>query len=68
MRNAISHFALMLAMTAAAIVPARAQQPQPPAVLAKVNITQRLNQQIPADLEFRDETGRRVRWETSRKS
>lgn len=61
MRNAISHCALMVAMTAAAIVPARAQQPQPPAVLAKATITQRLNQQVPVDLEFRDEAGRRVR-------
>ena len=35
--------------------------PPPPAVLSEVGIDQRLDQQIPLDLSFKDETGRPVR-------
>jgi protein SCO1 len=45
-----------------AAVPARAQQPasSQPAPLHGVGITQRMNQQVPGDLLFRDETGQSV--------
>jgi len=42
-------------------VPAQGQGPKdPPAALAAVAFEQRLNQQVPLDLPFRDETGRSV--------
>jgi protein SCO1/2 len=40
--------------------PAPSAQPQRPRVLEKVGIDQGLNVQVPRDLVFRDETGRRV--------
>jgi protein SCO1/2 len=60
----------MTAMLTAAAVPARAQPgpPEPgdpaaakPGLLAQIGIDQRLNQQVPLDLVFTDETGREVR-------
>ena len=64
-----------IAMTAGlmAVAPVRAQTPRPgvqepgdpakakPGLLKKVGIDQRLNAQVPLDLEFKDETGRDVR-------
>ncbi len=41
-------------------VPLRAQQPGAPAILREVSITQRLNQQIPPEIVFRDENGTAV--------
>src|SRR6202030_936626 len=38
-----------------------AQQVTTPAILNKVGITQNLNMRVPADLAFRDETGKSVR-------
>lgn len=41
-------------------VPLRAQQQGAPAILREVSITQRLNQQIPPEIVFRDENGTAV--------
>jgi protein SCO1/2 len=72
----LSKTATALAMTAAlagTATPVRAQQPRPgaeepgdpakakPGLLKKVGIDQRLNEQIPLHLMFKDETGRDVR-------
>jgi protein SCO1/2 len=42
-------------------LPLRAQQANAPAILSNVGITQRLNEQIPPGIVFRDEAGRAVR-------
>jgi protein SCO1/2 len=42
-------------------LPSLAQQASTPAILSKVGITQRLNEQIPPEIVFRDESGRAVR-------
>ena len=54
--------ALVIALAALtlAVGPAQAQ-PQLPPVLREVRFDQRLNEQVPLDLEFRDESGRTVR-------
>lgn len=58
-RASIAAFcALMIALIAA---PLCAQQATTPAILNQVDISQRLNEQIPPDLTFRDETGNAVR-------
>jgi protein SCO1/2 len=59
MKNAF----LCAAVLALAVLPAVAQQPASaqPAPLAGVGIDQRMNQLVPADLTFRDETGKTVR-------
>src|SRR5258707_13355348 len=49
------------AIAAVAIPSALAQQAIAPAILHEVDITQNLNGRLPADLVFRDETGREVR-------
>ena len=54
MRSRIGVLAFVLASLAAA------QQSAPPAVLRHVGIDQKLNQQVPLDLPFVDESGRRV--------
>jgi protein SCO1/2 len=41
-------------------LPARAQQANPPAILREVSIAQRLNEQIPPEIVFRDENGKEV--------
>ena len=57
-RKSIAAFcALVIAALAA---PLHAQQATTPAILNQVNISQRLNEQIPADLAFRDENGNAV--------
>lgn len=54
--------AAFCALTIAPIAaPMRAQQATTPAILNQVNISQRLNEQIPPDLAFRDENGDAVR-------
>jgi protein SCO1 len=60
--NAMLSAELFVAILLLAAVPARAQQPasSQPAPLHGVGITQRMNQQVPGDLLFRDETGRSV--------
>ena len=50
----------VLMLTLGSVV-AGAQQVNTPAILRKVEIAQRLNEQIPPDLVFRDEEGRAVR-------
>ena len=55
------HVATLLALTAVAALSVNAQQANTPAILRTVGITQNLNAQIPADLVFRDETGKSVR-------
>jgi protein SCO1/2 len=62
-KNAIIFAGFVAAVLALAIVPARAQQPasSQPAPLRGVGITQRMNQQVPPDLIFRDEEGKSVR-------
>jgi protein SCO1/2 len=52
---------MLLVLAAFSAIPAGAQQGSVPAILHKVGITQNLNQQIPPDLTFRDETGKTVR-------
>ncbi len=42
-------------------LPSLAQQASTPAILSKVGIAQRLNEQIPPDIVFRDESGKIVR-------
>jgi protein SCO1/2 len=53
--------ATILALSALAAVPANAQEITTPAILKKVAIAQNLGEQIPPDLEFRDESGKTVR-------
>jgi protein SCO1/2 len=65
--------AMTAALTVAAAAPAHAQTPRPgeqepgdpakskPGLLKKVGIDQRLHEQVPLDLMFKDETGRDVR-------
>jgi protein SCO1/2 len=70
-RRAPAAFGLLLLAACFAPPAARAQYAQPPVgpvptgrsnqVLKQVNIEQRLNNQIPLDLKFRDESGREVR-------
>lgn len=55
------HAAMLLALTGIAAVSASAQQITTPAILNKVGIAQNLNEQIPPNLAFRDETGKSVR-------
>jgi protein SCO1/2 len=55
------HAALFVLLSGVAAVSVNAQQATRPAILHNVGITQNLNQQIPADLMFRDETGKSVR-------
>jgi protein SCO1 len=50
-----------LAAMALIALPLLAQQASPPSILNKVGITQRLNEQIPPEIVFRDESGRAVR-------
>lgn len=52
--------ALLLFLLAAIATPARAESKIPP-IFQQVRIEQRLNQQVPGDLEFRDEEGKTVR-------
>jgi protein SCO1 len=63
LKSGIFRMGLCAAVLAFAIAPAWAQQPasSQPTPLRGVGITQRLNQQVPADLIFRDETGKSVR-------
>ncbi len=62
-RSAIITAGLFAAAIALGALSAWAQQPasSQPALLHGVGITQRMNQQVPADLSFRDETGKTVR-------
>ncbi|HEX6465702.1 MAG TPA: SCO family protein [Terriglobales bacterium] len=46
---------------AGGIAPSAERQDQKPAILTKIGIDQRLNQQLPLDLTFRDEKGKTVR-------
>jgi protein SCO1 len=55
------HAAMLLALFGVAAVSVNAQQATTPAILHSVGITQNLNEQIPPDLVFRDETGESVR-------
>jgi protein SCO1/2 len=50
--------ALTIATIAFLTLPARSQQVGPPPILREVNITQRLNDQIPPEIIFRDENGK----------
>jgi len=43
------------------IRPARAEGQQPPPILREVNFEQRLDEQVPLDLPFRDEEGKTIR-------
>ena len=52
--------ALTIATMAFLTLPARSQQVGPPPILREVSITQRLNDQIPPELIFRDENGKAV--------
>lgn len=71
LRRAVFAAGLLLLAAHCPPLTARAQYAQPPVgpvptgnsneVLKKVDIEQRLNNQIPLDLKFRDETGREVR-------
>ncbi len=56
-KAAVPAFIAAIALLA---VPLRAQQPAAPAILREVSITQRLNQQIPPEIVFRDENGTAV--------
>lgn len=70
-RRAVMGAAHFLLTVYCSLLTAQAQYAQPPVgpvptgnsneVLKKVDIEQRLNQQIPLDLKFRDESGREVR-------
>ena len=51
---------LLCALVLLGAVPARAQNQRPP-LLRDVGLDQRLNEQVPLDLTFRDEVGRAVR-------
>jgi protein SCO1/2 len=53
--------ALILAVPTVQAQQAQAAQAQMPMILREVKITQRLDDQVPANLEFRDETGKTVR-------
>jgi protein SCO1 len=55
----IAAFCAVMIMVIAA--PLRAQQATTPAILNQVNISQRLDEQIPSDLAFRDENGNAIR-------
>ena len=68
----VSRLFVLIAIVSLFAVPAAAQGPLPqqapgepsaakPGLLAKIGIDQRLNEQIPLDLEFVDETGRSVK-------
>jgi protein SCO1/2 len=59
MRKQIRVRALLVFLIASAAVPSRAQRMSPP-ILNQVGIDQRLNDQLPLDVPFRDETGRTV--------
>ena len=59
-RLAANQLALALALVVLATGTARAQ-PRLPPVLREVGFDQRLNEQVPLELEFRDEAGRAVR-------
>src|ERR1700686_1377194 len=63
MKNLIPGAGLCAAALALASLPGSAQQSasSAPALLHNVGITQRMNQQVPTDLAFRDETGKTVR-------
>jgi protein SCO1 len=52
--------AITLATTVFLTIPARSQQVGPPPILREVSITQRLNEQIPPEIIFRDENGKIV--------
>jgi protein SCO1/2 len=52
--------AMLLLFAGASALAVNAQQITAPEILKQVGITQNLNAQIPADLEFRDETGKSV--------
>ena len=52
----------LLVLVASTALPAGAQQSAPLPILKQVGITQNLNARIPADLTFRDETGKTVRF------
>ena len=67
----VSRLFVLIAIVSLVAVPAAAQGALPqqapgepsaakPGLLAKIGIDQRLNEQIPLDLEFVDETGRSV--------
>lgn len=56
-KAAVPVFVVAIALIA---VPLRAQQQGAPAILREVSITQRLNQQIPPEIVFRDENGTAV--------
>lgn len=62
-KNAILFAGCFVVVLALAVVSADAQQPasSQPAPMRGVGITQRMNQQVPPDLTFRDETGKSVR-------
>src|ERR1700733_5585106 len=63
MRNAVLSAGLCAGVLALASLPGGAQQPasSQPAPLSGVGIAQRMDQQVPVDLTFRDETGKSVR-------
>ncbi len=54
-------FAVCIVLAALAAASLRAQQLPGPEILREVSITQRLNEQVPPQLAFRDETGKAVR-------
>ena len=54
--------AALLVFLVSAVLPLAAQQNVPNPILEHVGITQNLNARIPADLMFRDETGKTVRF------
>jgi protein SCO1/2 len=62
-KNAMLFAGFFVVVLAFAVVPAWAQQPasSQPAPMRGVGITQRMNQLVPRDLTFRDETGKTVR-------
>ncbi|MGZ4813841.1 MAG: SCO family protein [Terriglobales bacterium] len=66
LRRTASTLVLMAGLSASALALGVFKGPEgttnpPPDVLKKVGIEQRLNQQIPLDLKFRDESGREVK-------
>jgi protein SCO1/2 len=58
--NRVSIAVLCVVSLAAISAPTRAQQSNTPAILREVDISQRLNEQIPPGLVFRDENGNAV--------
>jgi protein SCO1/2 len=53
--------AVLLVLFAAILFPANATAVEQPAILQKIGFDQRLNEQVPLDLQFVDETGKTVK-------